>query len=129
MADNSINQHQQELESKLWAMANSLRGSMEAYEFKNYILGMIFYYYLSKREEDYMMNLLKDDGITFKEAWESEDYKDAVIEEALRDLGYLIEPRYLFPVMVKQVENSNFDIEYLQAAINSVMESTMGTES
>ena len=32
MADNSINQHQQELESKLWAMANSLRGSMEAYE-------------------------------------------------------------------------------------------------
>lgn len=129
MADNSINQHQQELESKLWAMANSLRGSMEAYEFKNYILGMIFYYYLSKREEDYMVNLLKDDGITFEEAWESEDYKDAVIEEALRDLGYLIEPRYLFPVMVKQVENSNFDIEYLQAAINSVMESTMGTES
>ena len=87
MADTSINQHQQELESKLWAMANSLRGSMEAYEFKNYILGMIFYYNLSKREEDYMVNLLKDDGITFEEAWESEDYKDAVIEEALRDLG------------------------------------------
>ena len=129
MADNSINQHQQELESKLWAMANSLRGSMEAYEFKNYILGMIFYYYLSKREEDYMVNLLKDDGITFEEAWESEDYKDAVIEEALRDLGYLIEPKHLFPVMVKHVENSNFDIEYLQGAINSVMESTMGTES
>ena len=42
MADTTINQHQQELESKLWAMANSLRGSMEAYEFKNYILGMIF---------------------------------------------------------------------------------------
>lgn len=129
MADTSINQHQKELESKLWAMANSLRGSMEAYEFKNYILGMIFYYYLSKREEDYMANLLKDDGITFEEAWESDEYKDAVIEEALRDLGYLIEPRYLFPVMVKQVENRNFDIEYLQAAINSVMESTMGTES
>ena len=126
---NDIMQHQHELESKLWDMANTLRGTMEAYEFKNYILGMIFYYYLSKREEDYMVNLLKDDGLSFVEAWNDEDYKDAVIEETLRDLGYIIEPKYLFSEMVKLVENNNFDVEYLQAAINSIMESTMGTES
>ena len=126
---NDIQMHQKELETKLWAMANNLRGTMEAYEFKNYILGMIFYYYLSKREEDYMVNLLKDDGITFEEAWEDEEYKEAVIEEALRDLGYMIEPRYLFRNMVRMVENNNFDIEFLQAAINSIMESTMGADS
>ena len=126
---NDIQMHQKELETKLWSMANNLRGTMEAYEFKNYILGMIFYYYLSKREEDYMVNLLKDDGISFKEAWEDDEYKEAVIEEALRDLGYLIEPQYLFRNMVKMVENNNFDIEFLQAAINSIMESTMGADS
>lgn len=126
---NDIQMHQKELETKLWAMANNLRGTMEAYEFKNYILGMIFYYYLSKREEDYMVNLLKDDGITFEEAWEDEEYKEAVIEEALRDLGYLIEPQYLFRNMVRMVENNNFDIEFLQAAVNSIMESTMGADS
>ena len=81
--DNSIQAHQKELCNKLWAMANALRGNMEAYEFKNYILGMIFYYYLSKREEDYMVNLLRDDGISFKEAWDNEEYKEAVIEEQM----------------------------------------------
>ena len=126
---NDIQIHQKELENKLWAMANNLRGTMEAYEFKNYILGMIFYFYLSKREEDYMVNLLKDDGISFEEAWEDEEYKEAVVEEALRDLGYLIEPQYLFRNMVRMVENNNFDIEFLQAAINSIMESTMGADS
>lgn len=121
--------HQRELETKLWAMANNLRGTMEAYEFKNYILGMIFYYYLSKREEDYMVNLLKDDGVDFNAAWEDPEYKEAVIEEALRDLGYIIEPQYLFRNMVRMVETNNFDIEFLQAAINSIMESTMGADS
>lgn len=55
--DNSIQAHQKELCNKLWAMANALRGNMEAYEFKNYILGMIFYYYLSDRTEKYMANI------------------------------------------------------------------------
>ena len=122
--DNSIQAHQKELCNKLWAMANALRGNMEAYEFKNYILGMIFYYYLSDRTEKYMANLLKDDGIGYEEAWADEEYKTAVIEEALRDLGYVIEPQYLFRKMVKMVESRSFDIEFLQSAINALMEST-----
>jgi type I restriction enzyme M protein len=125
----NIQQHQKELCQKLWAMANALRGNMEAYEFKNYILGMIFYYYLSDRTEKYMKNLLKDDNITYEKAWADEEYKEAVIEESLRDLGYVIEPQYLFRNMVKMVENRSFDIEFLQSGINSLMESTIGNES
>lgn len=127
--DNNIQLHQKELCNKLWTMANALRGNMEAYEFKNYILGMIFYYYLSDRTEKYMENLLKDDNITYEDAWENEEYKEAVIEESLRDLGYVIEPQYLFCKLVEMVENRSFDIEFLQLAINSLMESTIGNES
>lgn len=127
--DNNIQLHQKELCNKLWTMANALRGNMEAYEFKNYILGMIFYYYLSDRTEKYMENLLKDDNITYENAWENEEYKEAVIEESLRDLGYVIEPQYLFCKLVEMVENRSFDIEFLQSAINSLMESTIGNES
>lgn len=127
--DNNIQLHQKELCNKLWAMANALRGNMEAYEFKNYILGMIFYYYLSDRTEKYMENLLKDDNITYENAWKNEEYKEAVIEESLRDLGYVIEPQYLFCKLVEMVENRSFDIEFLQSAINSLMESTIGNES
>ena len=122
--DNSVQQHQKELCNKLWSMANALRGNMEAYEFKNYILGMIFYYYLSDRTEKYMVNLLKDDHISYEEAWNDEEYKEAVIDESLRDLGFVIEPRYLFKKMVSMVENRSFDIEFLQEAINTLMEST-----
>ena len=129
MDNNSIQMHQKELCNKLWSMANALRGNMEAYEFKNYILGMIFYYYLSDRTEKYMINLLKDDDITYENAWQDEEYKDAVVEESLRDLGFVIEPQYLFSNMVKMVENRAFDIEFLQAGINSLMESTIGNDS
>ncbi|MCM1221995.1 MAG: type I restriction-modification system subunit M [Lachnospiraceae bacterium] len=129
MDNNNIQMHQKELCNKLWAMANALRGNMEAYEFKNYILGMIFYYYLSDRTEKYMINLLKDDNISYENAWQDEEYKEAVVEESLRDLGFVIEPQYLFSNMVKMVENRAFDIEFLQAGINSLMESTIGNDS
>ena len=124
-----IMNHQRELENKLWAMANALRGNMEAYEFKNYILGTIFYYYLSERTEKFMTKVLNEDGMTYIEAWDNEEMKDAVIDAALNDLGFVIEPQYLFCEMVKLVENNKFDVEFMQKAINSLMESTMGTDS
>ena len=45
-------EQQKELHTKLWAIANDLRGNMEANEFKNYILGLIFYRYLSEKVEN-----------------------------------------------------------------------------
>ena len=57
-----------ELAKQLWSIANEFRGNMDASEFKNYILGLIFYRYLSERTENYMDDLLKDDNISYREA-------------------------------------------------------------
>ena len=122
-------EQQRELHSKLWAIANDLRGNMEANEFKNYILGMIFYRYLSDKTVVYMDKLLKDDDVNYEEAFKDDEYKNDLIEEMLETLGYVIEPDYLFAKMVYKVENNEFDIEYLHSAINSLMESTLGTAS
>ena len=60
---------QAELHTQLWSMANDLRGNMDASEFKNYILGLIFYRYLSDKLLRFVNNELEEDGITYEEAW------------------------------------------------------------
>ena len=68
------NKQQTELYSKLWSIANDLRGTMEASEFKNYILGLIFYRFLSERLISYIEgNLLNSDKLTYEQAWEKEE--------------------------------------------------------
>ena len=124
--------HQEELHKKLWDMANSLRGQMDASEFKNYILGVIFYRYLSEKVEQRVESLLEEDGITYKEAWEDEEYREALREEVVSQRGYLIEPKYLFSSMIEEVkkgEAGDFDTELFTKAIQKVTESTLGEDS
>ena len=67
-------QHQKELHARLWEMANDLRGNMEAYEFKNYILGMIFYRYLSDKTTAFVEKLLEEDEVDYRGAFNDEEY-------------------------------------------------------
>lgn len=54
-----------QLEQKLWDIANELRGKMSADEFRDYILGLIFYKYLSEKIHSYANELPKEDGIDY----------------------------------------------------------------
>jgi type I restriction enzyme M protein len=129
---NKQSQQQAELHKKLWGMANDLRGSMDASEFKNFILGIIFYRYLSENiqkviEEEY----LKDDKISFVEAWKNKNIKEMLIEELTEnsDIGYFIEPDFLFSKMVDSIKKSDFDISVLSEAIRKLGQSTIGKSS
>ncbi len=122
-------EQQRELHTRLWAIANDLRGNMEANEFKNYILGLIFYRYLSEKVENRAKDLLSEDEISYTEAWADEEYREALKEEFLAQLGYFIEPEFLFSTLLQAIEEGKFDIEMLQGAINDITESTLGADS
>lgn len=124
-----MSEYQRKLETKLWAIADELRGNMDANEFKNYMLGFIFYKYLSEKIELYLDNELKEDGVSFKEAYESDELREEVEAEAIENLGYFLEPRCLFRKMVKKAQNGEFIMDNLQKAFNQIENSTMGHES
>lgn len=130
MSTSEIQKEQQSnLQSNLWNIANDLRGNMDASEFKNYILGLIFYRYLSENVESRANKLLEEDGVSYEEAWEDEELREALKEELVNDIGYFIEPKFLFDKLLAKIETGDFDIEILEEAINNITESTLGQES
>ena len=123
---------QAELHTQLWAMANDLRGSMDASEFKNYILGLIFYRYLSDKLLRFVNDELKDDEITYIEAWNNEEFKQDIIDllvDSDSGLGYVIEPNNLWSTLIEKINIAQFDISMLAKAINDLTESTLGLAS
>lgn len=118
-----------ELANKLWTIADEFRGNMDASEFKNYILGLIFYRYLSERTENYMNDLLKDDGISYKEALVNQDYSDVVRGWSIDHLGYIIEPENMWVSLIDMIHNNEFTVETLEKAVNALTASTIGQES
>ena len=127
MSDISIKS--QELAKQLWGIANDLRGSMDSSKFKNYILGTIFYRYLSERTENYMNEILANDGISYSEALQNEELAEAIREMTIDHLGYLIEPKYLFNSLVDSIKAAEFSIEDFEKAINQLVGSTIGQDS
>lgn len=123
------------LEQQLWNIANALRGKMNADEFRDYILGFIFYKYLAEKMEIYANSILEEDKIQFRDIKENTpeglEYIDAIREEALETLGYFLKPSELFSEIAKRGNSGNntFILEDLQKILTNIQLSTMGTQS
>ena len=132
--NNKLQQQAADLSSQLWAIANDLRGGMDANEFRNYILGTIFYRYLSERTEMYMEDILKEDGLTYEQAFTDEDFKPIVEQWSLEHLGYIIRPENLFRELNRRIIKPNgdadkFSVEDYERAVNELTGSTLGHKS
>ncbi|NCI51363.1 type I restriction-modification system subunit M [Sediminibacterium roseum] len=133
------------LEQQLWNIANTLRGKMNADEFRDYILGFIFFKYLSEKMELFANEILKQDKIKFTDLKPGiakyKDYREAVKDEALEKLGYFLGPEELFTFIAQRGMGENKDADAfdenksefilgdLQTILRNIQLSTMGTES
>lgn len=139
------------LEQQLWNIANTLRGKMNADEFRDYILGFIFYKYLSEKMEIFADEILKQDKIKFREITpkmpNAKEYLDAIKEESLEKLGYFLKPEELFSEVALRGNGDNtgedfhsstdeqpfvstsFILEDLQNILKNIQLSTMGADS
>ena len=122
------------LESQLWGIANLLRGKISADDYRDYILGFIFYKYLSEKQYLYANELLVGEAVTdYKNVTDSETLA-AIKEESLLKLGYFLKPPELFSMLAAKGNSdteseSNYILEDLKAVLNHIEQSTMGTES
>ncbi len=131
-------EQKKKLEQQLWNIANTLRGKMDADQFRDYILGFIFYKYLSEKMVRYADSILKQDGIIYTDIKEDtakgKEYIDAIKEESLATLGYFLKPSELFSQIAKRGNgdkegNNHFILEDLAKILINIEQSTMGTES
>ncbi|OGL30845.1 type I restriction-modification system subunit M [Candidatus Saccharibacteria bacterium RIFCSPHIGHO2_12_FULL_41_12] len=123
-----------QLQTQLWKIANELRGKMDADEFRDYILGFIFYKYLSEKIELYAnKELLANDGIKYADIDESTDQGaeilGAVKIAAIDKLGYFLKPSELFHHVAAHGNLNDNLIEQLEKTLGDIESSTMGQDS
>lgn len=122
---------QQKLRQQLWTVANTLRGNMSASDFMYFSLGFIFYKYLSEKIEIYVNEELEADETTFKKAWQSEDaeLKEEIVNLCVENLGYFVEPAYLFSTIIDSIGRKENILPQLERSLKKIEDSTIGQES
>ena len=114
----------------IWSGADVLRGKMDANEYKTYLLGLVFYKYLSDSYLSKVYDLLNDAKpesleeaqTAYEEIMESEDAEE-LLEELKESLHYTLDPDMTYVSILKDAKNNAFNREKLHAAINTIEES------
>lgn len=113
--DLNIMSNTAEITTKLWAMANKLRGTMDASEYKNYILPFMFYRYLSENQDSYLKVNHLEEYYDVTDDEEREEY----LKEICSGLGYAIVPEYTWNNIVDKIDNHKIKASDFQDMFDS----------
>ena len=131
MADNKKETERAELHRTIWGIANDLRGSVDGWDFKQYVLGMLFYRYISENLDHYISKGeweagKKDSHYSKLPDKEAETVKDDIVEER----GFFILPSQLFCNVLEKANKDNTDLnEKLEKIFKEIEGSAIGTGS
>lgn len=130
MADVRKEQQRDELHRAIWAIADELRGSVDGWDFKSYVLGIMFYRYISENLTNYINEGEIESG---NDGFDYSLLLDEDAEQAREDLvqtkGFFILPSELFCNVRKKAANDENLNMTLEAAFNHIEESAKGSES
>ena len=118
-----------ELHRKIWQIANDCRGSVDGWDFKNYVLGLLFYRFISENIQTFI-DSFDNDFENYKDLTDADLEKyEGIKEECIASKGFFIKPSELFCNVVKNAnkdENLNITIE---TALKNIEGSSKGTAS
>lgn len=130
MADVRKEQEREELHRAIWAIADGLRGSVDGWDFKSYVLGMMFYRYISENLTNYINDGEIEAG---NEGFDYAKLSDEDAEQARKDLvetkGFFILPSQLFCNIKEKAENDENLNMTLEAIFKDIENSAKGSES
>ena len=126
----SSDQQRAELHRTIWKIADDLRGSVDGWEFKSYVLGTLFYRYISESIVEYINRLQHDAGdadfdYTLMSDAEAEEAREMVVEEK----GYFILPSQLFTNVTRNADTDENLNETLSSAFRAIEASAQGQAS
>lgn len=111
----------EEIKRKLWNGANDLRGSMDASKYKDYMLGLMFYKFLSdKTLEEFrkLVELDRNDDLLAEYTSAYEEDKDLVVSTLQETLGYYVLPEYLYQKWLEDIKNGEFELQKVMDSLN-----------
>jgi type I restriction enzyme M protein len=130
MADNKKEQERTELHRTIWGIANDLRGSVDGWDFKQYVLGMLFYRYISENLSVYINDGEHATGdAEFSYAALSDEAAAQAREDLVETKGFFILPSELFENVLKRAANDENLNETLESVFKNIEASAQGTYS
>ena len=130
MSDNKKEQEREELHRAIWAIADELRGAVDGWDFKNYVLGTMFYRYISENLCSYInAGEIEAGNKDFDYAKMSDDEAEEAREGLVQEKGFFILPSELFCNVQKNASNDDNLNMTLESVFNHIEESAKGSES
>ena len=108
------------LQRQIWQIANDVRGSVDGWDFKQYVLGTLFYRFISENFTNYITG--GDDSVNYAEMADNDENIAAAKDDAIKTKGYFIYPSQLFENIAagaNKNENLNTDLASIFSAIES----------
>ncbi|MCD8197655.1 MAG: type I restriction-modification system subunit M, partial [Lachnospiraceae bacterium] len=130
MVDTKKEQERDELHRAIWAIADELRGAVDGWDFKNYVLGTMFYRYISENLVNYINEGEADAGNTeFDYVAMSDEDAEEAREGLVEEKGFFILPSELFWNVLKSAPNDENLNMTLETVFRHIEESAKGSES